>query len=83
MRDPLDVFSTNLKRLRLQRGWSQERMALQSSLNPSHLPKIEHSEREPAEVLAFVPDPRDRALLLGARRFVCDRGAFAAVELEF
>jgi transcriptional regulator with XRE-family HTH domain len=47
MRDPLDVFSANLKRLRLGRGWSQERMAQESGLNPSYLPKIERSEREP------------------------------------
>jgi transcriptional regulator with XRE-family HTH domain len=47
MRDPLDVFSANLKRLRLERGWSQERLAQESGLNVSHLPKIERSEREP------------------------------------
>ncbi|HEV2944214.1 MAG TPA: helix-turn-helix transcriptional regulator [Solirubrobacteraceae bacterium] len=47
MRDPLDVFSANLKRLRKQRGWSQERVAHESGLNPSYVPKIERSEREP------------------------------------
>jgi transcriptional regulator with XRE-family HTH domain len=47
MPDPLDVFSANLKRLRLGRGWSQERLAQESGLNVSHLPKIERSEREP------------------------------------
>jgi transcriptional regulator with XRE-family HTH domain len=34
MRNPLDGFSANLKQLLLKRGWSQERMALQSGLNP-------------------------------------------------
>jgi transcriptional regulator with XRE-family HTH domain len=38
---------TNLKRLRLKRGWSQERVAHESELNPSYVSKIERSEREP------------------------------------
>ncbi len=36
-----------VKRLRKQRGWSQERVAHESGLNPSYVPKIERSEREP------------------------------------
>ncbi|MGO8906445.1 MAG: helix-turn-helix domain-containing protein, partial [Solirubrobacteraceae bacterium] len=29
------------------RGWSQERVAHESGLNPSHVAKIERTEREP------------------------------------
>ena len=47
MPDPLDVFAANLKQLRGERGWSQERVAHESGLNPSHVAKIERTEREP------------------------------------
>jgi transcriptional regulator with XRE-family HTH domain len=47
MRDPLDIFAANLLRLRQERGWSQERVAHESDLNPSHVAKIERTEREP------------------------------------
>ena len=47
MRDPLDVFAANVRRLREERGWSQERLAHESGLNPSHVAKIERTEREP------------------------------------
>jgi transcriptional regulator with XRE-family HTH domain len=47
MLDPLDVFAANLKQLREARGWSQERVAHESGLNPSHVAKIERTEREP------------------------------------
>lgn len=47
MPDPLDVFAANLRRLRLQRGLSQERLAHSADLNMTHVAKIERSEREP------------------------------------
>ena len=47
MPDPLYVFAANLKRLRAERGWSQERVAHESDLHMSHVSKIERSEREP------------------------------------
>jgi transcriptional regulator with XRE-family HTH domain len=47
MPDPLDVFAANLKRIRLQRGLSQERLAHTADLNMTHVAKIERSEREP------------------------------------
>jgi transcriptional regulator with XRE-family HTH domain len=47
MPDPLDVFAASLKQLREARGWSQERVAHESGLNPSHVAKIERTEREP------------------------------------
>jgi ParB-like chromosome segregation protein Spo0J len=50
MPDPLDVFAANLKQLREERGWSQERVAHESGLNPSHVAKIERTEREPGGV---------------------------------
>jgi len=47
MRDPLDAFAANLKRVRKQRGLSQEALAHICGLNTTHVAKIERSEREP------------------------------------
>ncbi len=53
MPDPLDVFAANLRRLRLQRGLSQERLAHSADLNMTHVAKIERSEREPGVRTVF------------------------------
>ncbi len=45
--DPLDIFAANLRRIRQERGLSQERLAHSSDLNMTHVAKIERSEREP------------------------------------
>jgi transcriptional regulator with XRE-family HTH domain len=45
--DPLDTFSANVRRLREQRGWSQELLAFESGLSVGHVSKIERSERNP------------------------------------
>lgn len=47
MPDPLDVFAANLRRIREERGLSQERLAHTADLNMTHVAKIERSEREP------------------------------------
>jgi transcriptional regulator with XRE-family HTH domain len=47
MPDPLDIFAANLRRLRRQRGLSQERLAHNADLNMTHVAKIERGEREP------------------------------------
>lgn len=47
MPDPLDIFAANLRRIRLERGFSQERLAHAADLNMTHVAKIERSEREP------------------------------------
>jgi transcriptional regulator with XRE-family HTH domain len=47
MDDPRAIFAANLRRLRRERGWRQERVAEESDLNPSHVAKIERTEREP------------------------------------
>ncbi len=47
MPDPLDTFAVNLRRLRRQRGLSQEGLAQSADLNMTHVAKIERSEREP------------------------------------
>ena len=47
MPDPLDIFATNLRRIRLERGLSQERLAHRADLHVTHVAKIERSEREP------------------------------------
>jgi transcriptional regulator with XRE-family HTH domain len=47
MPDPLDTFAANLRRLRQERGLSQERLAQDADLNTTHVAKIERMEREP------------------------------------
>lgn len=47
MPDPLPTFADNLRRLRSERGISQEDLAHEADLNPSHVAKIERAEREP------------------------------------
>jgi transcriptional regulator with XRE-family HTH domain len=47
MPDPLDIFAANLRRIRQERGLSQERLAHTADLNMTHVAKIERSEREP------------------------------------
>lgn len=47
MSDPLDTFAANLRRIREERGLSQERLALAAGLNMTHVAKIERSERQP------------------------------------
>ncbi len=47
MPDPLDIFAANLRRIRKERGLSQERLAHDAGLNTTHVAKIERSEREP------------------------------------
>jgi transcriptional regulator with XRE-family HTH domain len=47
MRDALDVFAANLRRVREARGLSQEALAHVAGLNTTHVAKIERSEREP------------------------------------
>jgi transcriptional regulator with XRE-family HTH domain len=49
MPDPLDIFAADLRRIRRERGLSQERLA-QAGLNMTHVAKIERSECEPADV---------------------------------
>jgi transcriptional regulator with XRE-family HTH domain len=47
MGDPLVIFAANLRRIRKERDWSQERVAHESDLNPNHVAKIERTERQP------------------------------------
>jgi transcriptional regulator with XRE-family HTH domain len=47
MPDPLDIFAANLRRIRQERGLSQERLAHEAGLNTTHVAKIERTEREP------------------------------------
>lgn len=47
MPDQLDIFAANLRRIRLERGLSQERLAHAADLNMTHVAKMERSEREP------------------------------------
>ena len=47
MPDALDTFAENLRRLREERGLSQERLAHIADLNTTHVAKIERTEREP------------------------------------
>lgn len=47
MPDQLDIFAANMRRIRLDRGVSQEHLAHAAELNMTHVAKIERSEREP------------------------------------
>jgi transcriptional regulator with XRE-family HTH domain len=47
MPDTLDIFAANLRRIRHERGLTQERLAHNADLNMTHVAKIERSEREP------------------------------------
>ena len=40
-----DVLASNLRRLRAERGWSQERLAHESGLNRTYLSAVERSEQ--------------------------------------
>jgi len=45
--DPLPLFGSNLRKARLARGLSQERLAHLCGLNMTHVARIERAEREP------------------------------------
>ena len=45
--DPLPTFGQNLRRIRREKGLSQERLAHASGLNMTHVARIERGEREP------------------------------------
>jgi transcriptional regulator with XRE-family HTH domain len=47
MPDPLQTFSANLRRIRRDRGFTQESLAHAADLNTTHVAKIERSERDP------------------------------------
>ncbi|KEO55466.1 hypothetical protein TP2_15620 [Thioclava pacifica DSM 10166] len=40
-----DTLAINLRSLRAERGWSQERLALESGLNRTYLSAVERSEQ--------------------------------------
>jgi transcriptional regulator with XRE-family HTH domain len=42
-----DVFAANVRRLREERGWTQEDLADASELHLDHVGKIENRRREP------------------------------------
>jgi transcriptional regulator with XRE-family HTH domain len=47
VRDPLPTFAANLRKARLERELSQERLAHICGLNMTHVARIERGEREP------------------------------------
>ena len=47
MARPRDVFAANVRRLREQRGMTQEQLADASELHLNHVCKIENRQREP------------------------------------
>ena len=40
-----EVFGKRLKSLRLEKGWSQEKLALEAGIDRTYLPGIEKGER--------------------------------------
>jgi transcriptional regulator with XRE-family HTH domain len=47
VRDPLDVFAANVRRLREEKGLTQEQLADAAGLHLNHVSKIENRLREP------------------------------------
>ncbi|MCW3056431.1 MAG: DNA-binding protein [Solirubrobacterales bacterium] len=47
MRDPLHTFAANLRRIREESGFSQEKLALESGLSMGHVSKIDRGDCEP------------------------------------
>ena len=47
MDDPLPIFAANLRRIREQRGLSQEALALRCDMDPAEVRRIEASKRDP------------------------------------
>ena len=74
--DPLELFGKRLVELRKAKGWSQEKLALESGLARSYVGGIERGQRnialynicvlaetlnvEPSEMLAFASTPAKR-----------------------
>lgn len=44
----IEYFGTNVKRLRIERGWSQSKLAGDVGISLSHLWKLESGQREPS-----------------------------------
>ena len=42
-----DIFAANVRRLREERGWTQEELADAADLHLDHISKIENRRREP------------------------------------
>ncbi len=47
VRDPLPIFAANLRRLRDERGLSQEALALEADMDPAEVRRIEACKRDP------------------------------------
>lgn len=47
MLDPLPIFAANLRRIREQRGLSQEALALSADMDPAEVRRIEACKRDP------------------------------------
>ncbi len=75
MCDPLPILAANLRRLREERGLSQEALALEADMDPAEVRRIEACKRDPgvrvlarlaqalgatsAELLVGIPAPED------------------------
>jgi transcriptional regulator with XRE-family HTH domain len=75
VRDPLPILAANLRRLRDERGMSQEALALKADMDPAEVRRIEACKRDPgvrvvarlaealgtasAELLAGIPATED------------------------
>lgn len=47
VRDPLPIFAANLRRLRDERGLSQEALGLEADMDPAEVRRIEACKRDP------------------------------------
>jgi transcriptional regulator with XRE-family HTH domain len=58
--DPRQLFALNLRRLRHERGWSQEGLAHEAGVNVSHMGAIERGETWVGlEIIAKLGDALD------------------------
>jgi DNA-binding XRE family transcriptional regulator len=56
--DPLSIFAVNLRRLREERGLSQERLGEAANVHMTHVSKIERGQCEPGVRRRAVPGDR-------------------------
>jgi transcriptional regulator with XRE-family HTH domain len=82
--DPLHLFGLHLTQLRKARGWSQEKLALESGLARSYVGGIERGQRNialmniciladtlgvaPTEMLRFLEDKKAKKTTSGAKK---------------
>lgn len=63
VRDPLPIFAANLRRLRDERGLSQEALALEADMDPAEVRRIEACKPRPRSPCRRAPGRSTRHYL--------------------